>query len=118
MENWIILIYQLIGGLALFLFGMDVMTRALKASAGNHLKTFLHKMTKNRWRALLAGTGITAVIQSSSVTTVLAVGFVSAGLMSFESTLGLILGAGIGTTITAQIIALKITKIERLLVIV
>lgn len=116
--DWWILVYQLIGGLALFLFGMDVMTRALKASAGNQLKFFLKKMTSTRWKALMAGTGITAVIQSSSVTTVLAVGFVSAGLMSFKSTLGLILGADIGTTITAQIIAFKVTKIALLLVII
>jgi len=73
-------------------------------------------MTRNRWTSLLAGTGITAVIQSSSVTTVLAVGFVSAGLISFQSTLGLILGANVGTTITAQIIAFKITKASWLMI--
>ncbi|MCW3805231.1 Na/Pi cotransporter family protein [Plebeiibacterium marinum] len=116
--NWWVLLYELIGGLALFLFGMDVMTRALKASAGSQLKIFLQKMTASRWKALLAGTGITAIIQSSSVTTVLAVGFVSAGIMQFESTLGIILGANIGTTITAQIIAFKVTKVALLLVIV
>ena len=115
--DWWILVYELIGGLALFLFGMDIMTKALKDSTGNKLKLFLHKMTASRWKALLAGTGITAVIQSSSVTTVLAVGFVSAGLMPFKSTLGLILGADIGTTITAQIIAFKVTKTALLLVI-
>ncbi|WP_075589664.1 Na/Pi cotransporter family protein [Labilibacter marinus] len=118
MIDWWILIYQLLGGLALFLFGMDVMTKSLKSSAGNQLKAFLHRMTSNRWKAMVAGTGITAVIQSSSVTTVLAVGFVSAGIMTFESTLGVILGANIGTTITAQIIAFKVTKIALFLVIV
>jgi len=116
--NWVLLIYELIGGLALFLFGMDVMTKALKDSAGGKLKHFLSKMTSNRWKALLAGTSITAIIQSSSVTTVLAVGFVSAGVMTFQSTLGVILGANIGTTITAQIIAFKVTKIALLLVII
>ena len=116
--DWWILIYELFGGLALFLFGMDIMTKALKDSAGNRLKLFLYKMTASRWKAMLAGTGITAVIQSSSVTTVLAVGFVSAGLMPFKSTLGLILGANIGTTITAQIIAFKVTKTALLLVII
>ncbi|MDB4583268.1 Na/Pi cotransporter family protein [Draconibacterium sp.] len=108
--NWWILTILLLGGLALFLHGMTVMTDGLKAAAGSRMKSFLKAMTTNRWTSLLAGTGITAVIQSSSVTTVLAVGFVSAGLISFQSTLGLILGAHIGTTITAQIIAFKITR--------
>lgn len=103
-------IILLLGGLALFLHGMNVMTDGLKAAAGSKMKAFLQGMTRNRWTSLVAGTGITAVIQSSSVTTVLAVGFVSAGLISFQSTLGIILGANIGTTITAQIIAFKITK--------
>ncbi|WP_346860469.1 Na/Pi cotransporter family protein [uncultured Draconibacterium sp.] len=108
--SWWTLGILLLGGLAVFLHGMTVMTDGLKAAAGNRMKLFLKAMTRNRWTSLLAGTGITAVIQSSSVTTVLAVGFVSAGLLSFQSTLGLILGANLGTTITAQIIAFKITK--------
>lgn len=108
--NWWTLIFLLLGGLALFLHGMNVMTDGLKAAAGSNMKRFLKAMTKNRWTSLLAGTGITAIIQSSSVTTVLAVGFVSAGLLSFQSTLGVILGANLGTTITAQIIAFKITS--------
>lgn len=108
--DWGILTVMILGGLAVFLYGMTVMTDALKAVAGNRMKFFLKAMTRNRWTSLLAGTGITAVIQSSSVTTVLAVGFVSAGLLSFQSTLGLILGANLGTTITAQIIAFKITN--------
>jgi len=108
--NWITLTILLLGGLALFLHGMTVMTDGLKMAAGSRMKSFLRSMTQNRWTSLFAGTGITAVIQSSSVTTVLAVGFVSAGLISFQSTLGLILGAHVGTTITAQIIAFKITK--------
>lgn len=114
--NWGTFIILILGGLSIFLFGMNVMIDALKSAAGNHMKTFLQKMTKNRWTALLAGTGITAIIQSSSVTTVLAVGFVSAGLISFQSTLGLILGANLGTTITAQIIAFKITKTSYILI--
>ena len=108
--NFTAQIILLLGGLALFLHGMNVMTDGLKAAAGSKMKAFLKGMTRNRWTSLVAGTGITAVIQSSSVTTVLAVGFVSAGLISFQSTLGIILGANIGTTITAQIIAFKITK--------
>jgi phosphate:Na+ symporter len=115
--NWWTLSILLLGGLAIFLHGMTVMTDALKAAAGNRMKSFLKSMTRNRWTSLLAGTGITAVIQSSSVTTVLAVGFVSAGLLSFQSTLGLILGANLGTTITAQIIAFKITSASWLMVI-
>ncbi|QIA08190.1 Na/Pi cotransporter family protein [Draconibacterium halophilum] len=108
--NFTALIILLLGGLALFLHGMNVMTDGLKAAAGSKMKSFLKGMTRNRWTSLVAGTGITAVIQSSSVTTVLAVGFVSAGLISFQSTLGIILGANLGTTITAQIIAFKITQ--------
>ncbi|WP_167619670.1 Na/Pi cotransporter family protein [Maribellus sediminis] len=108
--NWWTLIVLLLGGLALFLHGMNVMTDGLKAAAGSNMKRFLKAMTRNRWTSLLAGTGITAIIQSSSVTTVLAVGFVSAELLSFQSTLGVILGANLGTTITAQIIAFKITS--------
>ena len=107
---------MVLGGLAVFLHGMNVMTEGLKAVAGNRMKSFLKTMTKNRWTSLFAGTGITAVIQSSSVTTVLAVGFVSAGLLSFQSTLGLILGANLGTTITAQIIAFKITQASWIMV--
>lgn len=114
--NWWLLTVLLLGGLSLFLHGMNVMTNGLKSAAGSRMKTFLKSMTKNRWTSLLAGTGITAVIQSSSITTVLAVGFVSAGLISFQSTLGLILGANVGTTITAQIIAFKITKASWLMI--
>ena len=110
MVNWLTLTVLLLGGLALFLHGMNIMTEALKTVAGSRMKSFLKSMTRNRWTSLLAGTGITALIQSSSVTTVLAVGFVSAGLLSFQSTLGVLLGANLGTTITAQIIAFKITS--------
>lgn len=116
MINWLTLIVLLVGGLALFLHGMNVMTEGLKAAAGSRMKAFLKSMTRNRWTSLLAGTGITAIIQSSSVTTVLAVGFVSAGLLSFQSTLGVILGANLGTTITAQIIAFKITSASWLMI--
>lgn len=114
--NWWNISISLIGGLALFLYGMSQMTTALKAVAGNRLKTLLARMTKNRWTSMTAGTVITAVIQSSSVTTVLVVGFVSAGLLAFPKTLGIILGANIGTTITAQIIAFKITDTALLII--
>ena len=116
--NWGSLLVQVFGGLAIFLYGMTVMTDGLKLVAGSRLKNFLSKMTSNRWKGLVAGASITSVIQSSSVTTVLVVGFVSAGLMSFENTLGILFGANIGTTITAQIIAFKITKAALVFVII
>ena len=101
----------LLGGLALFLFGMDQMTVALKEAAGSRMKTLLARMTKNRFRAILAGAFTTAVIQSSSVTTVLTVGFVQSGLMSLQQAIGIVMGASIGTTVTAQIIAFKVTNL-------
>ncbi|MDA0712065.1 MAG: Na/Pi symporter, partial [bacterium] len=104
------LVMGLLGGLALFLFGMEQMTEALKAVTGSGLRTLLTRVTTNRFKAVLAGAGLTAVIQSSSVTTVLVVGFVSAGLMNLQQSIGIILGADIGTTLTAQIIAFKITR--------
>ena len=114
--NWWEVALGLAGGLALFLYGMVQMTNGLKSVAGSRLTNFLSKMTRNRWASLTAGAGITAVIQSSSITTVLVVGFVSAGLMEFSKTLGIILGANIGTTITAQIIAFKVTESALLIV--
>lgn len=106
----------LLGGLALFLYGMDLMTDALKIVAGGEMKKLLARLTTNRLYAVFAGTLVTAVIQSSSVTTVLVVGFISAGLMTLSQSLGVILGANIGTTITAQIIAFKITQYSLILV--
>ena len=106
----------LCGGLALFLFGMDQMATSLKAVAGRRMKEILGKLTTNRFFGVLTGTFVTAVIQSSSVTTVLVVGFISAGLMTLSQSIGVILGAGIGTTITAQIIAFNVTKYALLLV--
>ena len=104
------LVMGLLGGLALFLFGMEQMADALKAVAGERMKSILARLTDNRIMGVLTGAGVTAVIQSSSVTTVLVVGFISAGLMSLAQSIGVILGADIGTTITAQIIAFKVTK--------
>ena len=103
------IIIGLLGGLALFLYGMDKMTDALKIVAGRKMKDLLARLTTNRFSAALAGAFVTAVIQSSSVTTVLVVGFISAGLMSLGQSVGVIMGANIGTTITAQIIAFKVT---------
>ena len=101
---------------ALFLFGMDMMTDALKVIAGSGLKSLLARLTTNPFKGVLAGTVVTAVIQSSSVTTVLVVGFITAGLMTLEQSIGVILGADIGTTITAQIVAFKVTKYALVLV--
>lgn len=106
----------LFGGLALFLFGIEQMTVALKAVAGDRMRAILTKLTSNRFAGALTGAFVTAIIQSSSVTTVLVVGFTTAGLMSFSQSIGVIMGANIGTTITAQIVAFKITKFALLMI--
>ena len=106
----------LLGGLAIFLFGMDRMTESLKVVAGDRLRAVLERLTTNRFAGLATGAGITAVIQSSSVTTVLVVGFITSGLMTLEQSLGVIMGANIGTTITAQIVSFNVTKYALLLV--
>lgn len=99
----------LLGGLALFLYGMEKMTDGLKAAAGEQMKILLTKLTRNAVSGALTGALVTAVIQSSSVTTVLVVGFVSAGLMTLVQSVGVIIGANVGTTITAQIVAFNVT---------
>lgn len=106
----------LFGGLALFLFGMELLTDTLKSVAGRGMKGLLGRLTTNRLRALLAGGFVTAVIQSSSITTVLTVGFVSAGLMTMEQSIGIVLGANLGTTVTAQIIAFDVAHYALLIV--
>ncbi len=106
----------LAGGLALFLFGLDLMSGALKSTAGHRMKRLLARLTTNRFKAAFAGAFVTAVIQSSSVTTVLVVGFVSAGLMTLQQSVGVIMGANVGTTITAQIIAFKVSRYALLLI--
>ena len=96
----------LIGGLCLFLFGMTLMGQALERRAGNKLKTMLGRMTTNRFAGLLTGLGVTAIIQSSSATTVMVVGFVNSGLMTLRQSIHVIMGANIGTTVTAWILSL------------
>ena len=108
--EWLGMAFRLMGGLALFLFGMEQMAENLKAAAGHQMKLLLAKLTTNRVMAACTGAVVTAVIQSSSVTTVLVVGFVSAGLMSLSQSIGIIMGANVGTTITAQIVAFKVTE--------
>ena len=104
------ILVTLLGGLALFLYGMDQMANALKVVAGERMKAVLARLTTNRFTGVFAGAFVTSIIQSSSVTTVLVVGFISAGLMTLPQSIGVILGADIGTTITTQIVAFKVTK--------
>lgn len=99
-------VLTLIGGLSLFLFGMSVMGQALERRAGGRLRTLLGKLTKNRAAGLLTGLGITAVIQSSSAATVMVVGFVNSGLMTLKQAINVIMGANIGTTVTAWLLSL------------
>ena len=99
------------GGLALFLLGMERMADGLKAATGAKMQSILGRLTTNRFSGIVVGALVTAVIQSSSVTTVLVVGFVSAGLMTLSQSIGVIMGANIGTTITGQIVAFKVTKL-------
>lgn len=98
----------LLGGLALFLYGMQMMSGGLEDAAGNKMKKILEKLTSNRFLGVLVGAGITAVIQSSSATTVMVVGFVNSGMMTLKQAVWIIMGANIGTTITSQLIALDV----------
>lgn len=97
---------SMVGGLALFLYGMDVLGDGLKKASGGKLEMILEKLTSNKLLAVLLGAGVTAIIQSSSATTVMVVGFVSSGIMSLSRAVGVILGANVGTTITAWILSL------------
>ncbi len=106
---WGTLIFGLLGGLALFLIGMERMTEALRLIVGDRARRILERLTSNRFIGLVTGAGATAIVQSSSVTTVLVVGFISAGLMTFVQSIPVILGSNIGSTVTAQIIAFNIT---------
>ena len=114
--SWFFLAVGLLGGLSLFLYGMERMSDALKNVAGEKMKDILGMLSNNRFMGMITGAIVTAVIQSSSVTTVMLVGFVTAGLMSLSQTIGVIMGSNIGTTITAQIVAFKVTKYALLLV--
>ncbi len=106
----------LAGGLAFFLYGLDQMSESLKLIAGEGMKKVLSKVTTNRFTGALAGAVVTAIVQSSSVTTVLIVGFISAGLMTLTQSIGVIMGANIGSTVTAQIVAFKVTQYALVLV--
>ena len=106
------MVLNLLLGLALFLFGMDVMGEGLKKSAGNKLKTILGKMTSNKFKGFLLGLGVTLIIQSSSATTVMVVGFVNSATMTLAQAVGVILGANVGTAITAWLTAMTGMEVQ------
>lgn len=112
----ITILIGLFGGLALFLYGMEQMTDGLKTVAGKKMKKLLLRITSNRFKGALTGAFVTSVIQSSSVTTVIVVGFISAGLLQLKQAISIIMGANIGTTITAQVIAFKVTGLALLMI--
>ncbi|MAT16702.1 MAG: sodium:phosphate symporter [Planctomyces sp.] len=104
------IMFTLVGGLGIFLFGMKSMSEGMQAVAGNSLRGLIHKVTNNRLMAASVGTLVTMIVQSSSITTVMVVGFVNSGLMSLTQAIGVIMGANIGTTITGWILVLKVGK--------
>lgn len=108
--NWFILTFGLAGGLALFLAGLEQLSEGLKKAAGQTLKLMLDKMTGNRVMGAITGATVTGILNSSSITTVLVVGFVTAGVMTLSQSVGVIMGANIGSTVTAQILAFNISK--------
>src|SRR5699024_5590135 len=108
-------VLSLLGGLALFLYGMHMMSGGLEAAAGNRMKSILEKLTANRFLGVAVGAGITAVIPSARATSVMVVGFVNSGLMSLRQAVWIIMGANIGTTITGQLIALDVGALAPLM---
>ena len=106
--NWFSVISGLLGGLAIFIFGMNMMSEGMQKSAGEKMRVILGILTKNPLMAVLAGAVVTAVLQSSAATTIMVIGFVSAGLMTLPQAIAVVIGANIGTTITGQIIAFDI----------
>jgi phosphate:Na+ symporter len=108
------IIFEVFGGLGLFLYGMKVMSDGLEQSAGNKMESIIEALTKNRFLAVIVGAVVTVLVQSSSATTVMVVGFVNAGIMTLTQSIGIIMGANIGTTFTAQLVSLDITAIAPL----
>src|SRR4030043_2061525 len=104
------LIFGLVGGLGLFIYGIWEMSEGLHKASGERMKRILHNLTGSPIRGVLVGAGITSITQSSSATTVMVIGFVNAGLITLVQALGVIFGANIGTTVTAQLIAFKLTE--------
>ncbi len=107
--------FSLLGGVGLFLFGMTIMSAGLKNACGDKLQTILEHATKNKLIAIVVGLGMTVLVQSSSATDVMVIGFVNSGLMNLGQAIGVIMGANIGTTITAQITAFNISTFTPLL---
>ena len=105
--DWLFNVLSLITGISLFLFGMNVMGSALERRAGAGLRGLLGKLTTNRFAGFMTGLGVTAIIQSSAATTVMVVGFVNSGLMTLHQSIGVIMGANVGTTVTAWILSLS-----------
>ncbi|SFG12802.1 phosphate:Na+ symporter [Desulfotomaculum arcticum] len=112
METWETVITGFIGGMGLLLYGMYIMSEGLQKVAGHRLRTILGNLTRNRFAAVLVGIVLTVFFQSSTATTVILVGLANASIITLQQSLGVILGAGIGTTVTAQLIALKVTEIS------
>src|SRR5690554_6711082 len=110
------MVFELLGGLGLFIYGMNVMGAGLQKAAGDRLKRLLEVLTTNKLLGLVFGAFVTAIIQSSSATTVMVVGFVNAGLMNLMQAAGVIMGANIGTTVTSQLVAFKLTDIAPVVV--
>ena len=106
----------LLGGLGMFLYGMEMMSDGMKMTAGDSMRAILEKLTSNRFIAVFIGAFVTMVIQSSSATTVMLVSFVNSGLLNFVQALGVVLGSNIGSTVTAQIVAFKVTDYALLLI--
>ena len=118
MESTLMIILELMGGLGLFMYGMKLMGDGLENAAGESLKNILEKVTSNPIKSVIVGAIVTAIIQSSSATTVMVVGFVNAGLMNLTQAAGIIMGANIGTTITAQLVSFKLDDIAPVFVFV
>ena len=116
MTMYLFKLVSLLGGLALFLFGMDTMGKSLERTAGGKLQTILAKMSSNVPKGFLLGLAVTAVIQSSSATTVMVVGFVNSGIMTLQQAVGVIMGSNVGTTVTAWILSLSGLKGDSFLV--
>lgn len=114
--KWFTLAYTVLGGLGIFLFGMKLLSESLQALASDFIRKLIGWLTNNRVVAMGVGVLLTVIVQSSSVTTVMLVGFINAGLMNLTQAVGVVLGANIGTTITGWIIAVKIGKYGLLLV--
>ena len=111
-----LIVTGLLGGLGMFLYGMEMMSDGMKMTAGDSMRAILEKLTSNRFIAVFIGAFVTMVIQSSSATTVMLVSFVNSGLLNFAQALGVVLGSNIGSTVTAQIVAFKVTDYALLLI--